>query len=194
MTDVKRSLAAAARWPGPGWNDYAGADTHPVPDFLLEDHYEDLGSEPLDASRYTSSEFFRLELEKMWPNVWQFAAREEEMPDPGDVVVYENAGRSYLLVRQSDKSVRAFHNVCLHRGRQMRDTGGTLAELRCRFHGFCWRLDGTLKDIPCRWDFPHLKDEEMSLPEADVALWQGYIFVRENRSGPTIEEYLHPLP
>ena len=42
------------------------------------------------------------------------------MPEPGDVVVYENAGRSYLVVRQDDGSVRAFHNVCLHRGRKLR--------------------------------------------------------------------------
>src|SRR6267142_1564859 len=96
------------RCPGPGWDDYAAADTKPVPSFLLEDHYKYLGSEPIAASRYTSAEFFRLELEKMWPNVWQFAARDEEMPDPGDVAVYENAGRSYVLARQRDGSVRAF--------------------------------------------------------------------------------------
>lgn len=183
-----------ARCPGPSWEDYAAADTHPVPEFLLEDHYRYLGSEPLDASRYTSAEFFQRELEKLWPNVWQFAAREEEIPEPGDVAVYENAGRSYLLARQPDGSVRAFHNVCLHRGRKIRDTGGTLSQFRCPFHGFTWKLDGTLKEIPCRWDFPHLKDEQMSLPEAEVALWQGYIFVRENRGGPSIEEYLQPLP
>ena len=78
-----------------------------------------MGSQPLSAARYTSPDFFRQEVEKMWPNVWQFAAREEELPEPGDVVVYENAGRSYLVVRQDDGSVRAFHNVCLHRGRKL---------------------------------------------------------------------------
>jgi phenylpropionate dioxygenase-like ring-hydroxylating dioxygenase large terminal subunit len=185
---------AAARCPGVSWNDYAAGDTHPVPGFLLEDHYRFMGSEAIDASRYTSREFFQRELDMMWPNVWQFAARDEEMPDPGDTVVYENAGRSYVLARQADGSVHAMHNVCLHRGRKLRDVGGNVNELRCPFHGFVWKLDGTIKDIPCRWDFPHLVDSQMSLPQAEVARWQGYIFVRENPGGPTIEEYLEPLP
>jgi phenylpropionate dioxygenase-like ring-hydroxylating dioxygenase large terminal subunit len=182
------------RCPGPGWDDYAAADTKPVPSFLLEDHYKYLGSEPIAASRYTSAEFFRLELEKMWPNVWQFAARDEEMPDPGDVAVYENAGRSYVLARQRDGSVRAFHNTCLHRGRKLRDVGGKVDELRCPFHGFTWQLDGRIKEIPCPWDFAHLKNEDMCLPQAEVARWQGFIFLRENSGGPSLEEYLHPLP
>ena len=53
------------RCPGPGWDDYAAVDTHPVPAFLREDHYRYLGSEPIAASRYTSAEFFQLELDKM---------------------------------------------------------------------------------------------------------------------------------
>ena len=87
-------------------DDLAAADTNPVPQFLREEGYQYLGSEPIAASRYVSADFFKLECEKMWPNVWQFAAREEELPDPGDFVVYENAGRSYLLIRQADGSVR----------------------------------------------------------------------------------------
>ena len=55
----------------------------------------------------------------MWPYVWQFAARDEDLPEPGDYVVFENAGRSFLISRQADGSVKAFHNVCLHRGRKL---------------------------------------------------------------------------
>ncbi len=130
----------------------------------------------------------------MWPNVWQFAAREEELPDPGDVVVYENAGRSYLVTRQPDGSVRAFHNVCLHRGRKLRLESGYSRDFKCPFHGFTWNTDGSLKEIPCRWDFGHLSDSSMTLPEAQVGRWAGYIFVKENEGGPTLEEYLAPLP
>ncbi len=126
----------AARCPGPSWDDLADVDSRPVPGFLKEDAYTYLGSEPLATARYTSPEFFAREVQKMWPNVWQFAAREEELPEDGDVVVYENAGRSYLLIRQPNGSVRAFHNVCLHRGRKLRDASGWAKELRCPFHGF----------------------------------------------------------
>jgi phenylpropionate dioxygenase-like ring-hydroxylating dioxygenase large terminal subunit len=153
-----------------------------------------MGSEPLAADRYTSSEFFQKELEAMWPNVWQFAAREEELPDVGDVVVYENAGRSYLVTRQDDGSVRAFHNVCLHRGRKLRLDSGWSKDFKCPFHGFTWNTNGSLKEIPCRWDFGHLTDEKMQLPEAQVGRWGGYIFIKEAEGGQTLEEYLAPLP
>ena len=183
-----------ARCPGPGWEDILAADAVQPPAFVGEDRYRYLGSEPIDAARYYSPDFFRLEVEKMWPHVWQFAAREEDLPEPGDYVTYENAGRSYLIVRQEDGSVRAFHNVCLHRGRKLKTDSGSAEQFVCPFHGFAWNTDGSLRNIPCRWDFGHLSDEKMQLPEASVAQWQGYIFVRESAEGPTIEEFLAPLP
>ena len=183
-----------ARCPGLSYADLLDRDTRPVPEFLRAERYRYLGSEPLDVARYISPDIFRAECEKMWPRVWQFAAREEELPDPGDYVVYENAGRSYLVTRQSDGGVRAFHNVCLHRGRKLRTEDGCAADFKCPFHAFTWEIDGSLKDIPCRWDFPHLTDEKMQLPEAVVARWQGFIFIREAEEGPSIEEYLAPLP
>lgn len=192
--DSADSVARADRSPGVSWDDLARADSRPVPDFLLREDYRDLGSEPIPVERYTSADFFAREIREMWPNVWQFAAREEDMLEPGSTVVYDNAGRSYILVRQRDSSVRAFHNVCLHRNRRLRDKDGVAREFRCPYHGFTWNTDGSLKTIPCRWDFPHLKDEQMHLPEAQVGRWGGYIFIRENAGGPTLEEYLAPLP
>ena len=183
-----------ARCPGLGWAELMDADSRPPPEFMRQDAYEYMGSEPLAAARYTSPVFFRKELEAMWPHVWQFAAREEELPDPGDVVLYENAGRSYLVTRQQDGSVRAFHNVCLHRGRKLRTDSGWSKEFKCPFHGFTWNTDGSLREIPCRWDFGHLTDEKMQLPEAQVGRWGGYIFLKDADGGPTLEEYLAPLP
>jgi phenylpropionate dioxygenase-like ring-hydroxylating dioxygenase large terminal subunit len=191
--DIDRPIAANGR-PGPSWDDLARADSRRVPDFLFGVSQQVLGHEPLSVERYVDPTFFARECEKMWPNVWQFAARDEEMPDPGDYVLYENAGRSFLLTRQDDGSVRAFHNVCLHRGRKLRTKNGRARELQCRYHGFSWNIDGSLKQIPCRWDFPYLKDEELTLPEAEVDHWGGYIFLRENSGGPTLAEYLAPIP
>jgi phenylpropionate dioxygenase-like ring-hydroxylating dioxygenase large terminal subunit len=184
----------AGRCPGTSWQDLLAADSRPVPDLIRNESYDFRGSEPIKAERYTSEAYFRAENEKMWPNVWQWAAREEDIPQPGDLTVYENAGRSYLVIRQADDSVRAFHNVCLHRGRKLRTEDGSVGQLQCPFHGFTWNTDGTLKHVPCRWDFPHLKDEQMKLPEAQVSRWGGYIFLREHAEGPTLEEYLAPLP
>ena len=198
--DIRRASGDEAvplgqgRSEGDSWNDILNTSLKPVPAFLREDSYEYRGSEPLSTERYTSPDFFQQECAKMWPNVWQFAAREEEMPHPGDYVLYENVGRSYIVVRQDDGSIRAFHNVCLHRGRKLRDESGSADKFQCAFHGFTWNKDGSLAHIPCRWDFGHLTDEKMQLPEAKVAVWQGFIFVRENDEGPSIEEYLAPLP
>ena len=182
------------RCPGVSVRDLALADTNEVPEFLYTDEYENLGSDPIPASRYTDPDFFELEKRKMWPRVWQFAAREEELPEPGDYVVYENVGKSFIIMRQEDGSVRAFGNVCLHRGRKLKTQDGWTAELQCPFHGFTWNNDGSLKQIPCRWDFPHLQNEEMKLPEISVGRWGGYIFIREAADGPSLEDYLAPMP
>ncbi|MET0544971.1 MAG: aromatic ring-hydroxylating dioxygenase subunit alpha [Caulobacterales bacterium] len=182
------------RSPGISWPDLMDEDARPAPEFLREDGYTYLGSHPINTERYTSEDVARREREKLWPNVWQFAAREEELPDPGDYVVFDIAGRSFLIVRQADGSVKALHNVCLHRGRKLRTENGWTDKFMCPFHGFTWKTDGDLKTVPCRWDFSHLSDKEMKLPEAEVGRWAGYIFIRENPGGPSLEEFLAPLP
>lgn len=187
-----------ARCPEGSWEEVIETDAREVPDFLAKESYRYLGSEPLPSSRYTDPAFFEREKQKMWPNIWQFAAREEDMPEPNDYVVYNNLGRSYLVVRQHDGSVKAFYNACRHRGRQLRNTSGSLAnsasEFRCAFHGWVFNIDGSIKDIPCRWDFPSVTDEAAHLVEVSIARWQGYIFVRDAKEGPSIEEFLAPLP
>jgi nitrite reductase/ring-hydroxylating ferredoxin subunit len=182
------------RSPGISWEELMEIDARPAPEFLKHESYTYRGSEPLDVSCYTSEEFARLECQKMWPNVWQFAAREEDIPDTGDYVVYENAGRSFLISRQDDGGVRAFHNVCLHRGRKLKTDAGSADQFQCMFHGFTWNKDGSFSAMPCKWDFEHLNADNMKLPEAEVGRWGGYIFVRENPGGPSLEEFLAPLP
>ena len=184
----------AARCPGTSTDDILAMDSRPVPATVLEDSWRDLGDAPLAADRYTSDAFFAAEKAKMWPRVWQMAARDEEFPEPGDLVVFNNVGKSYLLIRQDDGSVRAFHNVCLHRGRLLRTESGTASELECPFHGFTWALDGGLKRVPCEWDFEHLKAKSMNLPELRVGHFAGFVFVTENKDAAPLDTYLDPLP
>ena len=182
------------RCPGPGVAELFAADRCAVPAGIVADSWRDLGDAPLAAHRYTSREYFEAENRLMWRNVWQMAARDEELPEPGDLVTYDNAGRSYLLIRQPDGSVRAFHNVCLHRGRKLRTESGHAAELQCPFHGFTWTLQGDLDRIPCRWDFAHLDQQDMRLPQLRVGHFKGFIFVTESETQVPLEEYLGPLP
>jgi len=194
MADRDPGLGGKERSPGVSWSELMAEDSRPAPAWLAQDAYEYMGSEPIAASRYTSEDFARAEREKMWPHVWQFAAREEDIPEAGDFTVFDNAGRSWLIARQDDGSVRAFHNVCLHRGRKLRLEDGHADKFICPFHGFAWNKDGSFDQMPCRWDFKHLSDEVLQLPEAEVASWQGYIFLREEPGGPSLEEFLAPLP
>lgn len=181
------------RCPGPGVAELLALETRAVPPGLA-DSWRDLGTAPIAADRYTSPAFFAAEKARMWPNIWQMAARDDELPDPGDLVVYENVGRSYVLIRQDDGGVRAFHNVCLHRGRKLRTDSGNATELQCPFHGFTWGLNGALKHVPCAWDFSHLAERDMNLPELRVATFAGFIFVTESATAPALDAYLAPLP
>jgi phenylpropionate dioxygenase-like ring-hydroxylating dioxygenase large terminal subunit len=180
--------------PGDTVLDIWARDNPPVPDIYKAESFTDLGPTSLAASRYTSAAFFEAEREKMWPAVWQMAARDEEFPEPGDLVVYDNLGKSVILVRQPDGGVKAFWNVCLHRGRRLRTESGAANELQCPFHGFTWNNDGSLKQIPCRWDFDHLSDEAMRLPEVRAERFAGYWFVNWDGTAPPLEQYLAPLP
>lgn len=192
MNEVKR-IAPGDRCPAMSYTEMLEGDTRRVPDYLFEESNIDYPTDPIPIEPYISEDFARLEREKMWPNVWLFAAREDELPEPGDTVVFEINEKSFLVIRQRDGSVRAFYNVCLHRGRKLRTKSGNGAQLRCGFHGFTWNNDGSLKEIPCAWDFKHLEGKDMSLPEVRVNVWQGFVMITENRDIPEFTDWVGPV-
>lgn len=166
-------------------------DTIAASDTLLISTENRLGTAPLDASRYYSPEFFKLEIERMWPRVWQYAAWSYDIPNPGDVAVYRNAGKSVLVVRQKDSSIKAFANSCLHRGRELcTDAVQHKDELKCPYHGFTWSIDGSLKWIPCQWDFPNVKPDTHKLPEIRCEEWNGFVFINFDNNAPSLASYM----
>jgi phenylpropionate dioxygenase-like ring-hydroxylating dioxygenase large terminal subunit len=130
----------------------------------------------------------------MWRKSWQMACREEDIPDEGDSIVYDIADDSLIVVRGEGGQIRAFHNSCLHRGTTLRESAGNVPELRCPFHGFTWNLDGSLKEIPCAWDFAHVDPETFCLPQARVGSWGGFVFVCMDPDGESLEAFLESLP
>jgi len=189
-------LPGEDRCPGPSTRDIILSDGWPVPDALVAESYEYLGSEDIDFARYTSPEFFRREVEKLWPKVWQWVCREEHIPQAGDYITYDVGPYSILVARMADGSVKAYHNSCLHRGTQLREsnTQGCAREFKCPFHGWTWNLDGSLKYIPCRWDFPHVGDAAFRLPEVKVATWGGFIFINMDNDAPPLADFLGVMP
>jgi phenylpropionate dioxygenase-like ring-hydroxylating dioxygenase large terminal subunit len=193
-TDRPRDRAGrafgAARSPGITYQQLLDTDTHAVPEVLRIEHPQYLGCEDVDGSRYTSRGWHELEVEHLWRRVWQFACRADEIPEVGDYCLYEIVNDSYLVMRTAD-GIRAYVNACLHRGRQLKEYSGRCTELRCPFHGFAWKLDGSLKDIPADWDFPHIDADSFSLPEAQVGEWAGFVFINPDvHNTETLHDFL----
>ena len=178
----------------PSYQDYLDRDSRPVPQSLRERSLRDIGGAPVDAARYTSPAFAELEAQRMWTRTWQMACREEELPEPGDTMIYDIVGRSLLVTRQADGSIRALHNSCTHRGRKLMLESGKVGHFRCPFHGFTWELDGALRSIPCRWDFEHVSEADFRLPEARVGTWGGFVFINMDPAAMPLEQYLEVLP
>jgi phenylpropionate dioxygenase-like ring-hydroxylating dioxygenase large terminal subunit len=188
--------AGEARCPGITAQEILAADRVPPPAILTQQSYTFLGDEDIAASRYTSQEFFNREMERMWRRTWQWACREEHIPESGDYYVYEIGDHSVIIVRTESGDVKAYYNVCQHRGTKLRShTGvGHAAEIRCPFHGWSWNLDGTLKNIPCAWDFPHVAKRKFGLAEVKVGIWGGFVFINLDANAADLQEYLRPLP
>jgi nitrite reductase/ring-hydroxylating ferredoxin subunit len=169
-------------------------DPFPVPDVLRAESPVFLGSQDIPIDRYLSREWHEREVEGLWRRVWQFACREEQLASVGSHVVYEIADLSFIVIRSAPHEIRAFYNACLHRGRQLKDHDGRCSEIRCPFHGFAWALDGSLADVPARWDFDHVDDAAFSLPEAQVGTWGGFVFINPDPDASPLAEFLGDLP
>jgi phenylpropionate dioxygenase-like ring-hydroxylating dioxygenase large terminal subunit len=148
----------------------------------------------MPIARYVSETDLRAEFERLWPRVWQVAGVAADVEHPGAYVTYEIGDDTILIVRGPDR-VRAFHNVCRHRGRQLCEPGtGQLRSIRCPFHHWEWGLDGRLRNIPERETFADLPPEaDLGLHEIAVALWGGLIWIHFDRSAEPLADYLGPV-
>jgi choline monooxygenase len=98
---------------------------------------------------YTSEAFYELEQQRVFGSSWVGVAMTSELRDPGDFVVVEVAGRSLILCRNRDGELRAFDNVCRHRGAQICAASGHVARFfQCPYHAWAYDLDGALLGTP----------------------------------------------
>lgn len=181
--------------PGPSVQDVFARDSQPAPDVLrFESPPTGLGSDDIPVERYFDRAWHDREMEMVWRKVWQMACRVEEIPKPGDHIVYEIGDESIIVVRTAEGSIRAFVNVCLHRGVLLRTQGGCVERFKCPFHGFTWSLDGKLAHVPSAWDFEHIDRDNFNLPEVKVGLWGGFVFINLDPDSAPLEDYLEILP
>jgi nitrite reductase/ring-hydroxylating ferredoxin subunit len=190
---ARASDVALGSAPPRSYQDIVRQDEKPAPD-ILDSAARDFGTAPIAASRYTSAAFFQREVDKVFLKTWQFACLDVEIPSSGDTHIFELVGRQVLIVRQRDGGVKAFKNVCLHRGRKLVSAAGCKNEFRCPYHGFTWNTDGTFCDNPFAWDFPQIAPKAFNLQEVRVASWAGFIFVNFDESAAPLLEMLEPMP
>src|SRR5437763_15729298 len=155
----------------------------------------------IPKERYISREFADLEMERLWPHVWQIACREEEVPSPGDFVEYVIGDQSILVLRAEageggeGADIQAFHNTCLHRGTRLAAGTGSFPEgrIRCRYHGWCYGLDGCVTHVPDREEFPDLPGD-LRLGQVRAETWGGFVFVNMDPAAEPLLDFLDPIP
>ncbi len=148
----------------------------------------------IPKERYTSQGFFDLELERLWPRVWQVAGREEQIAEVGDYCEYTISSESVLVVRSTPDTIRAFYNACLHRGTRLAEgCGHTDGTFTCPFHAWRYSVDGRLVEVVDAAEFGPLP-EGLSLGEVRCERWGGFVFVNLDPDAEPLLDFLDPLP
>ncbi|RLT90207.1 MULTISPECIES: aromatic ring-hydroxylating oxygenase subunit alpha [unclassified Ketobacter] len=169
------------------------------PDNLIT--VEDL-SEPLTYSveAFTSPRYAEEESDKLWAKVWQHAGRVEEIPEVGNYITYDIMDDSIIIVRSALDTIKAFYNVCSHRGRQLVDTPqgahsacGRKQNFVCGYHGWTYNLEGTCTRILDESDWKGvLNDSCTRLNEIKVDTWGGWIWINMDPECEPLRDYLEP--
>ena len=151
----------------------------------------------LRTGRYTDPAFAQLEYDKLWSEVWQFAARLDEIPNPGDYTTYDIGRQSATIVRVDVDTVKAYYNACPHRGTSLSEGSGTFEknQILCPFHGWKWDLEGCNQFImePQEFKNGQLKSEDVPLKEVACQVYAGFVFISFSANPQSFEEYIEPV-
>ncbi|MCT2400177.1 aromatic ring-hydroxylating oxygenase subunit alpha [Novosphingobium mangrovi (ex Huang et al. 2023)] len=162
---------------------------------------EVLSTYPTDA--FLSKDYLQAEKTLLWPKVWQMVERETDLPNPGDWMTYDVAEESIVVLRKDDGTLRAFHNVCPHRGRQLVSVpdmlprkvhdvrGNNRKNFICGFHGWTFDTDGNNTYILDPQDWQNKLTPEMTcLSEVQVDTWGGYIYINMDPDCVPLKEWM----
>lgn len=152
------------------------------------------GARTLPGRYYASPEVFAEEAERVFSRQWICVGRSLSLPGPRDYRLVSIAGESLIVLRDRDGELRAFHNVCRHRGTQLCEaTQGRLAEtIQCPYHAWTYALDGSLIGAPQMHGVEGFDKRDYPLRSVRVAEWEGFLFVNLSH-GPALDQALAPL-
>jgi len=167
---------------------------------ITADELGDAVTIPVEA--YISEEYARAERDKLWRKVWLQVGRLEELPEVGSYLTFEILDDSIVVVRTAPDKIRAYHNVCAHRGRRLVDTPagarhacGKKQMFICSYHGWRFDLDGENIHIPYKEDWKGcLTAENTRLTEVRLDTWGGWIWINLDPNSESLRDYLDPIP
>ena len=161
---------------------------------------------------FHSAEYLEAEKKLLWPKIWQMVERESDLPNAGDWMTYDVADESVIVLRKDDGTLKAFHNVCPHRGRQLISVpdmipdpvtavkgsqpvhdvrGNNRKNFICGFHGWTFDTDGNNTYILDAQDWHgSLTPERTCLSEVKVDTWGGYIYINMDPEAFSLKEWM----
>jgi nitrite reductase/ring-hydroxylating ferredoxin subunit len=155
---------------------------------------------PVDA--YVSKDYSVAEQDRLWRRTWLQAGRLEDIPEVGNFITYDIRGDGIIIVRTSETELRAYHNVCPHRGRRLVDVPagqhnarGKAANFICGYHAWTFNLQGRCTYIQHQDDWQGaLTEERTSLGKVQVDSWGGWIWINFDSTAAPLAEFLDPVP
>lgn len=147
----------------------------------------------LPAWTYSDPDFFAAEAARVLRPSWQVVCHESDVPEPGDYHTLDFLGESVAVVRGRAGELRAFTNVCRHRGARLLDgPSGCARRIVCPYHAWAYDLDGRLAAIPRRETYVALDTSRLGLAEVEHEVWRGFVFVRLEGGGPSVAAMMAP--
>lgn len=150
----------------------------------------------LPGAAYTSPEIFAAEADAIFFSSWMALAREEEVPQPGDLLVRGFAGERFLLTRDLSGTLHAFYDVCRHRGTLLVEDGPAHVRkaIKCPYHAWTYGLDGRLLGTPNIRSDEHFDRGDYPLRAVDCDTWEGFVFVNASDEHETLLRTLEADP
>jgi phenylpropionate dioxygenase-like ring-hydroxylating dioxygenase large terminal subunit len=150
---------------------------------------------PITPDRYYSKDFMGREWDKVWTRTWQIAGLERELTKKGDYITTTLGRELILCTRGNDDKIRAFYNVCQHRGMQlMAEPSGNVRQLTCPYHGWAYDLEGTLKTVPDEGDFAQGSPcKKLNLVEIPCEVWAGFVWYNLDDDCAPLKTFLGPI-
>jgi len=167
------------------------------------EHYPALGTAPVNYEDSISPEHYQLEREAIFKRTWLNVGRVEQVPKAGRYFTkeLEAAGTSVVVVRGGDGEIRAFHNICRHRGNKLvwndyprEETSGTCRQFTCKYHGWRYDLEGAISFVQQESEFFETDWSKWGLVAVQCDVWQGFIWVNLDPDNTvSAKEYLGEL-